>query len=264
MLEKVLTDLAAESDELDRTVDALPDEQFETPTPAEGWTIAHQIAHLTWTDAASLAAVTDRERFAELLSIAAADPAGFIDRAARDGLAPRAELMTRWRAGRTALAQALRLTTENRVGWFGNAMSPTSMGTARLMETWAHGVDVRDALRIPTEFTTRLRHIAYLGHRTLGHSFVSHGRPAPDAPVRVELSTPDGDMWTFGPPDADEAVTGPALDFCLLVTQRRNPADLALHATGPVATEWLTVAQAFAGPPGSKREPAEPTEPTAQ
>jgi uncharacterized protein (TIGR03084 family) len=257
VLEEVLTDLTAESDELDRAVDGLPDERFATMTPANGWTIAHQIAHLTWTDGVALVAVTDGQRFGKLLATAADDPDGFIDKAAQQGVAPKAELLPRWRAGRTALAQALRLTTEHRIVWFGTAMSPTSLATARLMETWAHGVDVHEALGRPPEFTARLRHIAYLGHRTLGHSFASHGRRAPEAPVRVELSTPDGAVWTFGPAEADDRLTGPALDFCLLVTQRRHPDDLALHATGPVATEWLTVAQAFAGPPGTKREPAQ-------
>jgi uncharacterized protein (TIGR03084 family) len=258
VLEEVLTDLAAESDELDRTVDSLPDDRFATMTPAKGWTIAHQIAHLAWTDAIALIAVTDSTRFGELLATAAGDANGFIDKAARVGVAPKAELMPRWRAGRTALAQALRLTTEHRIAWFGTAMSPTSMATARLMETWAHGVDVHETLGRAPEFTTRLRHIAYLGHRTLGHSFAMHGRPAPEEPVRVELSTPDGDPWTFGPAEAGDRITGPALDFCLLVTQRRHPRDLALIATGPVATEWLSVAQAFAGPPGAKREPTGP------
>ena len=127
------------------------------------------------------------------------------------------------------------------------------MATARLMETWAHGLDVADTLGIERGFTPRLRHIAHLGYRTIGHGFVSHGRPRPTAEFRVELSTPDGSMWTFGPDDAPERIEGPALDFCLLVTQRRRPDELAVKATGPAATEWLDVAQAFAGPPGAKR-----------
>ena len=83
-----------------------------------------------------------------------------------------------------------------------------------------------------------------------------HGKSVPAADIRVELTSPDGTMWTWGPAEAENRVSGPALDFCLLVTQRRNRADLALQATGPVADEWLDVAQAFAGPPGTGREPA--------
>jgi uncharacterized protein (TIGR03084 family) len=142
-----------------------------------------------------------------------------------------------------------------RVPWFGPPMSAASALTARIMETWAHGQDVADALGVERAFTPRLRHIAHLGYRTLGHGFAAHGRPTPTTDVRVELSTPDGDMWTFGAEDAADRLEGPALDFCLLVTQRRHPEDLSLKASGAVATEWLEVAQAFAGPPGGKRLP---------
>jgi uncharacterized protein (TIGR03084 family) len=134
-------------------------------------------------------------------------------------------------------------------------MSPTSMATARLMETWAHGEDVADALGVSRTPTDRLRHVAYLGVRTLRHSFATHGRPEPAEPVRLELVGPGGDLWAYGPADAANRLTGPALDFCLLVTQRRHRADLALVPAGPVADEWLDVAQAFAGPPGSGRPP---------
>jgi uncharacterized protein (TIGR03084 family) len=127
------------------------------------------------------------------------------------------------------------------------------------METWAHGQDVADALGVRRPPTARLRHVAFLGARTLGHSFATHGRTPPADPVRVELEAPGGQRWTFGPAAAADRVVGPALDFCLLVTRRRHRADLALVATGPVADEWLDLAQAFAGPPGPGRAPAAAT-----
>jgi uncharacterized protein (TIGR03084 family) len=100
--------------------------------------------------------------------------------------------------------------------------------------------------------------VAFIGARAVTNSFVSHGLPVPDAPVRVELVAPDSSgIWTFGPPDAADVVRGPALDFCLVVTQRRHRADTALSAEGPVAAEWLTVAQAFAGPAGKGRQPGQ-------
>ncbi len=131
------------------------------------------------------------------------------------------------------------------------------MATARIMETWAHGEDVADALGVTRPVTDRLRHIAYLGFRTLGHSFAAHGRAVPTAPVRVELAAPTGrDLGLRVRRTRPTGSTGPALDFCLLVTRRRHRADLALVATGPVADGWLDVAQAFAGPPGD-RQPRE-------
>jgi uncharacterized protein (TIGR03084 family) len=172
-------------------------------------------------------------------------------------LAPPAQLLATWRAGRTALARALvAVPAGEKLPWYGVSMSPVSMATARIMETWAHGLDIADTVGITREPTARLRHIAFLGYRTLGYSFAAHGQPLPAEPVRLELSGVDGQLWEFGPAQAANRVSGPALDFCLLVTQRRNRADLALSAEGPVADEWLDIAQAFAGPPGAGRAPA--------
>jgi uncharacterized protein (TIGR03084 family) len=134
-------------------------------------------------------------------------------------------------------------------------MSAASMATARLMETWAHGRDVADALGETPAPTDRLRHIVRLGVRTRNFAFGVHGLPTPFEEFRVELRGPSGAMWTYGPEDATDRVTGPALDFCLLVTQRAHRADLALRAEGPDADRWLDIAQAFAGPPGSGRKP---------
>jgi uncharacterized protein (TIGR03084 family) len=253
-LAELLADLDDESNDLDRAVAGLSDVDWSRPTPAAGWTIAHQISHLAWTDRMALLAVTDPEAFAAELSEALSEPTDFVDRAATAGLAPPAELLARWRDGRATLAQALAaMPPGTKAPWFGTMMSAASMATGRLMETWAHAQDVTEALGITRQPTDRLRHVAYLGFRTLANSFAAHGRPVPDEPVRVELTAPD---LEFGPADATNRVVGPTLDFCLLVTQRRHRADLALQATGPVADEWLDVAQAFAGPPGAGRQPA--------
>lgn len=249
-LTRVLADLAAESADLDRIVAALPPDDFSRPTPAKGWTIAHQIAHLAWTDWIASTAVNDPDAFLAQMANAGPDA---VDRAAESFLAAPQELLYRWRKGRAELANALGAATASKIVWFGTSMSPTSMATARLMETWAHGLDVTDTLGIERGFTPRLRHVAHLGYRTIGHGFLMHGKPRPAQEFHVALSTPDGSQWTFGPDDASERIEGPALDFCLLVTQRRNPDDLSIKATGPLATEWLGVAQAFAGPPGVKR-----------
>jgi uncharacterized protein (TIGR03084 family) len=257
MLTDVLKDLQAESEELDRTVSELPEPEWTRSTPASGWTIAHQIAHLAWTDAMATLAVTNPPLFLRALQDAAEDPAGLADRMANLSLAPKAELLARWRAGRAALAEALRhAPPKEKIIWFGTAMTPAMTATGRLMETWAHGQDIADTLGVTRVPTDRLRHVAFIGFRTLGNGFVAHGRTAPSDPVRVELTAPDGSTWAFGPQDATDRLTGSAVDFCLLVTQRRHPDDLDLVATGPIAVEWLEVAQAFAGPPGEKRGPA--------
>ena len=106
--------------------------------------------------------------------------------------------------------------------------------------------------------TARLRHVVHLANRTIAFSFAAHGRPVPDAPIRLELAAPDGTTWIYGPDNAIDVVTGSALDFCLVATHRRHRDDVDLIATGPVADEWLTVVQTFAGPPGQARAPMQP------
>ncbi|HEY3008609.1 MAG TPA: TIGR03084 family metal-binding protein [Micromonosporaceae bacterium] len=256
-LAEILGDLAAESSDLDGLVAPLAEADWTRPTPSPGWTIGHQIAHLAWTDEVSREAAADPDAFKVRIVEAAEDPTGYVDRGAARALAPPTELLARWRAGRARLAEALTAAPAGvRLPWFGTTMSAASMATARVMETWAHGQDVADALGVARTPTARLRHVAHLGVRTLGHGFLIHGRQPPATPVRVELTGPAGEQWAYGPEDAADRVVGPALDFCLLVTQRRHRADLALVASGPVADEWLDVAQAFAGPPGAGREPA--------
>ena len=144
-----------------------------------------------------------------------------------------------------------------RVPWFGPPMSVASSLTARLMETWAHGQDISDTLGVQREPTRRLRHVAHIGVGARGFSYAAHRLPVPTEPVRVELEAPTGELWTWGPAHAANCVTGPALDFCLLVTQRRHRADTAVVAAGADADQWLNIAQAFAGPPGAGRVPGQ-------
>jgi uncharacterized protein (TIGR03084 family) len=260
LLTGLLDDLAEETRQLDDAAATLTVTGWATPTPAEGWTVAHQVAHLAWTDEAALQAVTDPEAFRA--AAAAQDVGTAVDAAAAAGAElPPQELLERWRTGRAALSAALAdLPAGMALPWFGPPMSAASMATARLMETWAHGVDVRDALDLPTPTTARLRPVAHLGVRTRDFAFGVHGQAPPAEPFRVELTGPDGALWTWGPADATQRVTGPALDFCLRVTQRRAREDLALSAAGADADRWLDLAQAFAGPPGPGPPPLRPVD----
>lgn len=252
----IIDDLRDESDALDALVSPLTGDGWTQPTPAPGWTVAHQIAHLWWTDRAALTSITDEAAFAEMLTAAAADPLGFVDTATEELTAatPPDELLTRWRETRARLHEELRAVAEGRkLLWFGPPMSAASMATARLMETWAHGLDVADALGVRTQPTSRLKSIAHLGVRTRDFAFTVHGLTPPAEPFRVELATPDGGLWVWGPEDAAQRVTGSAVDFCYLVTQRRPRAELDVVADGADAEKWLEIAQAFAGPPGAGR-----------
>ncbi|MDA0250418.1 MAG: TIGR03084 family metal-binding protein [Actinomycetota bacterium] len=251
----IVDDLQAESDALDALVATLPAERWALATPAAGWTVAHQIGHLLWTDRVALISITDEAAFGELLAGAQATIDTFVDDAADDlaGLPPD-QLLADWRRTRAELHTALRTVPDGRkLLWFGPPMSAASMATARLMETWAHGLDVADALGVAVAPSNRLKSIAHLGVRTRDFAFTVHGLTPPADPFRVELRTPGGGLWVWGPEDAAQRVSGSSLDFCYLVTQRRPRAALDLVADGPDAETWLGIAQAFAGPPGSGR-----------
>jgi uncharacterized protein (TIGR03084 family) len=253
----LLTDLVAEGDQLDSIVSTVDDAAWRTPTPADGWTVAHQIAHLRQTDHAAILAATDVEGFSALVREMMSVGRSAVDAEAAHGAAlPPAELLAAWRSSRADLAGALAAVPDGaKLPWFGPPMGAPMMVTARLMETWAHGQDVADALGVRREPTDRLRHVAHIGVRTIGFAFAVHHLDAPAEPFRVELTGPGGDLWTWGSESSPNRVTGPALDFCLLVTQRRHPDDLQITATGTQAEQWVPIAQAFAGPPGKGRAP---------
>lgn len=253
VLAQVLADLAAEGDRLEQLVAGLDDDGWRTPTPAPGWDVATQVAHLAWTDDAALRAATDKEAWDALVLDALADPEGYVDQQAL-AVAQDPDLMARWRSGRTTLHAALTAYPQGqKMPWFGPPMSATSMATARLMETWAHSLDVHDALGVAVVDTDRIRHVAHLGVRTRDFAFAVHGLEAPAEEFRIDLVSPSEDVWSWGPEDAAQTLTGSAGDFCRLVTQRVNRADTDLVAAGPDVDRWLDIAQAFAGQPGEGR-----------
>ncbi|MFI1915751.1 TIGR03084 family metal-binding protein [Nocardia sp. NPDC020380] len=254
-LEALLADFTAECDDLDRLIAELEPADWQRDTPAAGWTIAHQIGHLTWTDRVATVAATDAEAFDALVQAALPRVLTFVDEAAaEEAKTPADQLLADWRRDRVELVEALRgVPAGTKLPWFGPPMSTASMVTARLMETWAHGQDVADALGVTRTPTARLRHIAHIGVRTRNFAYLTHNLTPPAEEFRVELTAPDGSVWTWGPEDAAQRISGPAADFCLLVTQRRHLDDLALRVEGAEALEWLGIAQAFAGPPGGGR-----------
>jgi uncharacterized protein (TIGR03084 family) len=244
---EIAADLRAEQDALDAVVAGLPDAAWSTPTASPGWTVADQIGHLTYFDGTATLAINDADAFKE--SVQALLTSGDLDRAtlSRD-LAP-ADLLATWRSNRSRLANAATgLSADSRVPWYGPSMSAKSFLTARLMECWAHGQDVVDAVDGTRPASDRLRHIAQLGFITRGWSYKNRGLEPPDTAVRLELKAPSGETWRYGPDDAAEVVSGPAEDFCLVVTQRRHVDDTALQIEGEAARDWMLKAQAFAGP----------------
>jgi uncharacterized protein (TIGR03084 family) len=242
--------LAEEGWVLDEMIAGLDGAAWQTVTPFDGWTIHDEISHLAFFDRLARISATDEAVFVEITTELAKDMDNFFENTLEEGraMAPK-DLLEWWRMERQRMADGFcALKPKDRVPWY-LPMSAMSSATARLMETWAHGQDVADALGLQRAPTTRLRHVAHIGVATFKWSYMVRGLEPPAIPVRVELAGPSGASWAWGDSDAANSVRGNAEDFCLVVTQRRHHLDTALIVTGKIAEEWMTIAQAFAGPP---------------
>lgn len=255
----ICADLRAEHEALDVLVADLPAAEWDRDTPAEGWSIRDTIGHLAYFDGTATTAALEPELFRQEVEAALVGEKDLMAEHLRMGReldAP--DVLAWWRERRAGLLAALEpLDPSSRLPWYGPPMAARSFATARLMETWAHGQDVVDALGVERPPTDRLRHVAHIGVRARPFAYATRGLEVPEADIRVELRGPGGDVWTWGPEDATDTVRGDALDLCLVVTQRRHPDDVSLDVRGPAATEWISIAQAFAGPPGGGRAPGQ-------
>jgi uncharacterized protein (TIGR03084 family) len=258
--EELLDDLAAEQRDLDGVLARMTEAQWELPTHAPGWRVRDQVAHLAHFDEVARLAIVDADRFAEDVAASRGDrAAGYEPRyLARGRAMTPPELFGWWREASVALVAAARtVDPKARLPWYGPEMSAISFVTARLMETWSHGLDVIDVVGIERPDTDRLRHVVFIGVRTRQFSYTNRGLAPDTTPVHVELKAPSGATWTHGEPDAENRITGTAVDFCRVVTQRRHVADTDLEIVGTSAQEWMRLAQAFAGPPGEGRRPGQ-------
>jgi len=256
---QVMIDLIAAGADLDRMVAGLDDEQWALPTPAPGWSIAHQIAHLAAVFRMAAMAAAEPEKFRAFTGGLSADFGRNVEAALAGYLAdPRKVLLDRWRSERSAAERAIAaLPMDQLVPWLVRPLPAAVLAMAGLMEEFAHGQDIADALGIQPRYTDRIGHIVGFAVRTWDFGYQSRGLPTPDVQFRYEITAPSGRLWTFGPPGAEQRITGPAVGFCPLVTRRRHRDDLAVKAVGPEADEWLSIAQAYRGPAGPGRQPGQ-------
>jgi uncharacterized protein (TIGR03084 family) len=253
--------LRAEQEDLDRMLDALDDPAWDTMTPAEPWTIRDTISHLAFFDESETQAISDPEAFANEINERLT---GGIDSYMALGLdrgrsMTPSQVLTWWRAARAAEVKAFEgVDPDTQLPWYGPPMKAPSAVVARLMETWAHGHDVTEALGLTRAPTERLFHIAELGVKTFSWSYINRGLEVPAERVRVALRGPSGRTRVWND-QMSNSITGPVDEFCLVVAQRRNYLDTSLVIEGEVARSWMEVAQIFAGPPGPGRPPVAQT-----
>ncbi len=251
----LLDDLEAETSELMLILNGLEPLQWSMPTPAEGWQIRDQVSHLAYFDETATKAATDPAGFMEDAARLSEYGEAFPDEIARrfHDTAPEQLLLWFMTARKDMVLTFSKVDPKARLPWYGPPMSAASSITARFMETWAHGQDIADALGIVRVPTDRIRHVAHLGVSTYGFSHSLHNLEVPEVTISVSLRAPSGAIWSWGPDDSAESISGDAVDFCLVVTQRRIFNDTNLQVKGTSAKRWMSIAQAFAGAPGRGR-----------
>lgn len=257
------TDFRDESEGLYGLLVDLPDAAFERRTQFKDWTVGDVISHLhAWNLAAGLS-LTDPDKFAEFRDALLAGLQGGatireMEVLLLDEASGRARL-EQWHDFSVHMAASFAAADpKQRVQWAGPEMSVRSSITARLMETWSHGQELYDLLGVPRVDTDRIRNIAVLGVNTFGWTFINRGLPVPEEQPYLRLIAPSGQEWTWNEPSSENYIAGDATEFCQVVTQVRNIADLNLEVVGATATQWMAIAQCFAGPaedppaPGSR------------
>jgi uncharacterized protein (TIGR03084 family) len=256
---ELIADLKAENDELDQLVAGLDDAGWSRATPAEGWTVAEQIAHVSFIFRLAGLAVLDAQKFQAITEQASGNFEAAVNAALTDYLpSPPAVLMDRWRTERGATVDGLaQLSADTIVPWLVRPIPARVLACAGLMELFGHGQDVRDALEVRRTWTDRVGPVAWFVTQTWDFGYQSRGETPPDTTFRFDLTAPSGATWHFGPEDAVQRITGPAEDLCLLATRRRHRDDLGLTAHGRDAEHWLDIAQCYRGPAGAGRRPGQ-------
>jgi uncharacterized protein (TIGR03084 family) len=242
----IFEDLAAEEERLEKILSGLDEAQWGSPSAADGWTIADVVLHLAQSEEAAAATASHGTLRGALGTVAGETTDARADAAVKMERAAPADVFARWQGARQAALAAMRAADPDQpVEWMVGTIKPATLATTRLAEHWAHGLDIAGPLGADFPDTGRLRHIAWLAHRTLPYALSLAGEPA--APVRCELTTPDGEqVWRFGPPDAESAITGPAGEFCRVAAQRLDPARSGLKASGPAGATALRLVRTYA------------------
>lgn len=240
----VFDDLEVEEERLEGILAALDHQSWLHPSAAPGWSVADVVLHLAQSEemvvASARSFVSDLR---EGISGETLDQImGAMVEAERD---EPEKVFERWRAARRSTLELLsEADPSSRIAWATNPLSPATLATTRLAEHWAHALDIAEPFGIHLEDTARLRHVAWLGHRTLPYAFSLAGVTPVD--VRCELTGPVDERWEFGPESARSWVSGPAGDFCRVGAQRLTPDRSRLETSGPDGERALRLLRNYA------------------
>jgi len=253
-MQEILEDLEAEQEYLDQFLSALLGTQWDFPSLAEGWTLRDSVSHIAHIDEVATAVLRGDN---SPLETAAKVLFNFAEIGVNKGRKMKwGEILPWWRRARCIMKEELaKCDPKRRIPWFARPMGAKAFATARLMETWAHGLDCFDAVGVEPVDTYRLRHVALLAYMARSFAYQVNGLPAPESPLRLELVLPSGEMWTMGEGIAIDRIRGKAGEFCRVAVRRRHWKDMNLEIEGEEARRFIGIVQTYAGPPGSGRRP---------
>ncbi|HZQ27017.1 MAG TPA: maleylpyruvate isomerase family mycothiol-dependent enzyme [Acidimicrobiales bacterium] len=249
MSDEVLQDYEAEQEDLRSVLVGLSADEWRLPTPAAGWDVRDQVSHLADTEDVAHDTMTDGPRTINVDAAQYGSAEGFTEAGCERGrsMAPAEVLEWWWTAAARVRSTMAALDRSARVPW-GLGMGWQAFVTARLMEHWAHGLDIRAAVGRPGVDTDRLRHVAWISTRAVPYALRVAGLEAPEGhTLRFALVSPGrSEEWAFGPDDATDVITGPAAQWCRLAVQRITRAEAPdLQGEGPLAELALGHARAF-------------------
>ena len=250
-------DFRAESEALFALLKSADKSQFDEPTQFKNWTINAVLQHLHFWNKMAGFQITDEAKLIEQMESVGRHSGGMRGfEAEQFGGLKGLDLLDSWHKNMHETADLYAdADPKARLKWAGPDMSARSSITARLMETWAHGQEIYDHLGVVRQNADRIKNIVVLGVNTYGWTYKTRGQDVPGPMPHLALRAPSGAVWHYGDASEMEVISGPAEEFCQVITQTRNIADTSLSVTGPIATDWMSKAQCFAGAPETPPAP---------
>ncbi|MFV0452851.1 MAG: TIGR03084 family metal-binding protein [Propioniciclava sp.] len=247
-MKDIVNDLIAEQAQVDLLVADLSEDQWNEPSANCAWTIKEELQHIGEFDYAAVRMLGGGYTCVnEVADVEFSHDEIYTPKALAH--LSGADTLAWWREQRTRMDVAFLDTDRKaRVPWApGLPMSAKSLASARLMELWAHSVDIGDALGMEPVVKERITSTLFLSWQARPNAYRINGLELPETPLYLEVELPSGQLWAKGEPDAENTIKGSARDWALVAVRRRNWMDTDLDVAGDEARRFASIVQTFAG-----------------
>ena len=253
-MESITTDVKLEADELNSLLKSLEKKDWISNTTFKDWTPEEVVAHLYYFDLMAIYSYQNKEKFKDEAKFLATTGglSTSLERAVavknRLEVQDSEDLRSRWYDSCIEMCSIFSTADpKDRMMWFGPDMGARMFITARFMEMWSHSQEIYDLMGTTRKYSDRIKHVATIGVKTFGWTYVNRGLSVPKDIPYVEIEAPSGAKWDWNTPNEENFVKGKASDFCHVVTQGRNIKETDLEVVGDIANKWMSIAQCFAG-----------------